>query len=251
MPKEKISEAPQEEIPVGVSSCLLGENVRYDGGHKRNDYVVQTLGRIFDLQPFCPEMAVGMGVPRPKIHLLATDSGMRAVGIRDSSLDVTDALHTCTENTKIWHSTLCGYILKRGSPSCGMEGVKMYRSEGGKTEYIVREGNAERNSAGLYAARLMKSFPAMPVEEEGRLDNVNLRENFIRRVYLMHRWQQMVAEGLSVKALCDFHGHHKPMLTNHGQKESRALGRLAAQNDKSLEGAAQEYILRAMVLLKT
>ena len=245
--KEKIQEAPQEKIPLGVSSCLLGENVRYDGGHKRNDCVVQTLGKIFDLQPFCPEVAAGMGVPRPKIRLLASDSGQRVVGVEDSSLDVTDLLHGCVEDKKVWHSTLCGYILKKGSPSCGVERVKVHRPG----QETPGSHDVELNGVGLYAAGLMKNFPALPVEEEGRLDNVSLRENFIRRVYLMHRWQQMMAEGLSAKALDDFHRRHKPMLMNHGQKESRALGQLAAQNDKSLEEAAQEYILRAMVLLKT
>ena len=127
--ENKMAQLSREKIPVGVSSCLLGEKVRYDGGHTRSDYIVETLGEHFDLQAFCPEMAAGLGVPRPPVRLLATDAGLHAVGVSDPSLDVSDALKACAEDKKVWHSTLCGYILKKGSPSCGMERVKTYRPD--------------------------------------------------------------------------------------------------------------------------
>ncbi|MEH6543960.1 MAG: DUF523 domain-containing protein [Porticoccaceae bacterium] len=120
MPFEnKIAQLSREKIPVGVSSCLLGEKVRYDGSHKRSDYIVETLGEHFDLQAFCPEMAAGLGVPRPPVRLLATDEGLRAVGVDDPSFDVSDALRACAEDKKVWHSTLCGYVLKRAPPVAG------------------------------------------------------------------------------------------------------------------------------------
>lgn len=237
--ENKIAQFSREKIPVGVSSCLLGEKVRYDGGHKRSDYIVETLGEHFDLQAFCPEMAAGLGVPRPPVRLLATDAGLRAVGVNDPSLDVSDALKACAEDNKVWHSSLCGYILKKGSPSCGMERVKTYRPDCEQPE---------RNGIGLYADALMRNFPALPVEDEDRLGDLKLRESFVRRVHMMHLWQQMIAEGLSKDALAEFHGCHKLMFEN--KSEIHGLDVLIAQCENKLRETAQAYILRVMALLK-
>jgi uncharacterized protein YbgA (DUF1722 family)/uncharacterized protein YbbK (DUF523 family) len=235
-----MTEPHPDKIPVGISSCLLGEAVRHDGGHKRNDDILDTLGRYFDLQPCCPEVAIGMGVPRPPVRLVRTGEGVRARGVRDPTLDVTDALEACARDRRDWHAGLCGYILKQDSPSCGVTGVRIHR-EGSEAP--------ERDGTGLYAARLMANFPLLPVEDEGRLADPALRENFVRRVHVLWRWQQMMAEGVSARTLTDFHARHKLILMSHDQNAYRSLGRLAAGID-DLESRAAAYIEGAMATLK-
>ena len=229
-----------DRIPIGVSSCLLGEAVRHDGGHKRNDYIRETLSRYFDLQPFCPEVAAGLGVPRPAVRLMQTATGVRALGVRDPGLDVTERLHDAAEARRAWHAGLCGYLLKKDSPSCGMERVRRY-PEG--REAPVRDGT------GLYAERLLANFPLLPVEEEGRLMDPALRENFVRRVYVLWRWRRATADGLSPRVLTEFHARHKLILMSHDQNRARELGRLAASAD-AVEPRAEAYIRGVMDTLK-
>lgn len=235
-----MTEQHPEKVPVGISSCLLGEAVRHDGGHKRNDDILATLGRCFDLQPCCPEVAIGMGVPRPPVRLVRTAEGVRARGVRDPTLDVTDALEACARDRRDWHAGLCGYIFKKDSPSCGVTGVRIH-PEGSEVP--------EPEGTGLYAARLVADFPLLPVEDEGRLADPALRENFVRRVHMLWRWQQMVADGVSARTLTDFHARHKLILMSHDQNAYRALGRLAA-GTHDLESRADAYIEGAMATLK-
>lgn len=228
-------------IPIGISSCLLGEAVRYDGGHKRNDHLRETLGRCFELQPFCPEVAAGLGVPRPAVRLVQTDSGVRALGVQDPALDVTARLQATAETQRPWHESLCGYVLKKDSPSCGMARVRRYRSD--------RE-QPERDGVGLYAERLMANFPLLPVEEDGRLSDPMLLANFVRRVHVLWRWRQATAGGLSRRVLTEFHARHKLILMSHHQDAARALGRLAAA-EGAIEALADTYIRGVMDALKT
>ncbi|MBL4866349.1 MAG: DUF523 domain-containing protein [Pseudomonadales bacterium] len=116
-------------IQIGVSSCLLGEKVRYDGGHKQNAYIIQTLGKYFEFKSFCPEMSIGLGVPRETLRIIETSSGHRCVRVIDSSFDVTDQLTQLADEQRHWPSGLCGYVFKKGSPSCGIGGGKLYRGE--------------------------------------------------------------------------------------------------------------------------
>ena len=231
---------PLNKITVGISSCLLGQQVRYDGGHKKNDYITQTLGEYFEFIPFCPEMASGMGTPRPPIQLRQTEHGLRCVGVKDHDLDVTEQLKQCSENQDYWLQNLCGYILKKDSPSCGMERVKVYTKD-----YPNRVGT------GIFSQYIQEHFPLLPMEEEGRLGDPRLRENFIQRVYIMQRWKQLNTEDLSLNKLTVFHSRHKLIAMSHDQNLARALGKLAASATKdNLQHVCQQYGADLMQCLK-
>ncbi len=230
-----------KKIPIGISSCLIGENVRFDGGHKRDSYIVGTLSEYFEFRPFCPEVAIGMPIPRPTIHLVKINDAIRCVGIKDPSNDVTDALHAYADKVKQQHTDLCGYILKKDSPSCGMTRVKVY----GEINHPP-----QRDGVGIYARQLLQNNPLLPVEEEGRLGDPGLRENFIQRVYVMYRWQQLVAEGLTAQRLTHFHACHKLIIMSHA--DYRPLGHLLTNIGKdNVESVAAEYIALLMETLKT
>jgi len=229
------------KIQIGVSSCLLGEEVRYDGGHKRNVYITGTLSQYFDFQPTCPEMAIGMGVPRPTIRLVGDDSGIRAVGVNDASLDVTDKLRTFSQKATDRLQAISGYILKKDSPSCGMEQVRVYNSN----------EIPEKRGRGIFADSLMKAWPNLPVEEEGRLMEPGLRENFIERVFIYYRWQQLIKIGLTMQKLIEFHTQHKFNVLAHDETSYRQLGRMVADLDKdNLQAIANNYIDLLMTGLK-
>ena len=173
------------KIPVGISSCLVGERVRYDGGHKLDTYITQTLGDYFEYSTFCPEVAIGMGIPRKPIRLirLGLDS-IRCVAVDDSGRDFTQALEQCTDRQREWHEKLCGYIFKKNSPSCGLERVKIWAES---STYAGQEPGEE--GVGIYAEKLMENYPTLPVIDESRLGDAVLRENFIQQVFALHRWR--------------------------------------------------------------
>ncbi len=227
-------------IPVGISSCLLGEEVRFDGGHKNNSYIVQTLGEYLKFIPFCPEVDIGLGIPREPIRLVVAGDVIRCVGVKTKTLDVTERLIASAEQQKSWQSEIFGYILKKDSPSCGTERVKLYRSD-----------QVERTGVGIYANRLMQNFPNLPVEEEGRLGDPVLRENFIQRVFIYQRWHRFLADGISWSGLTEFHARHKLILLSHHQDLTRDLGRNLSQSS-SLDIAeyADVYLARMMAILK-
>lgn len=229
------------KIQIGISSCLLGQEVRHDGGHKRNAYVLKTLSTYFDFRPLCPELAIGMGVPRPTIRLAKQGEEIRLVGSKDPELDVTDDMNQFSRQATSNMDDLSGYILKKDSPSCGMERVRIYNEK----------GIPEKNGSGLFAARLMEAYPSMPIEEEGRLMDPVLRENFLERVFIYYRWQKLTAEGLSVKGLMEFHACHKFNLLAHNESIYRELGPLVAQaNSENLETIAEQYLDMLMRGLK-
>lgn len=227
-----------QKIPVGISSCLLGENVRYDGGHKRDAYIIGTLGKYFEFFPFCPEMAIGLGVPRPAIQLLNIQNEIRCVGVKDPTFDVTDRLRAAATQQTELHATLCGYIFKKDSPSCGISRVKLHNNQ-----------HYERKGIGLFAQQLMLNHPLLPVEDEGRLGDPGLRENFIQRVYVLYRWKAMLAEGLSVQKLTTFHARHKLIIMSHADYSE--LGQLlSTANKNNLAEIAGQYSLELMLTLK-
>jgi len=229
------------KIKVGISSCLIGHKVRHDGSHKRNRFVVEMLADHFEFSAFCPEVAIGLSVPRPALRLVKHESVIRMVGSKDSTLDVTDSLLNTAHKTVGGFGELAGYILKKDSPSCGMERVRIYNDS----------GQAERNGQGLFAGELIKQHPNLPVEEEGRLMDPVLRENFIERVYVYYRWQQLLAKGLTVGGLIDFHSRHKLNLLAHCETTMSKLGQLVAAVDKdSIEEVGKEYISELMRALR-
>jgi uncharacterized protein YbgA (DUF1722 family)/uncharacterized protein YbbK (DUF523 family) len=228
------------KIPIGISSCLLGEEVRFDGGHKNNSYITQTLGNYFSFKPFCPEVDIGLGTPREPIRLVVEKESVRCVGTKTSSLDVTNELIACADNQQGWQQEIYGYILKKDSPSCGMERVKQYRNN-----------SVERTGVGIYANQMMRNFPNLPIEEEGRLGDPIIRENFIQRVFIYYRWGELIASGLEWESLTKFHAQHKLILMSHDQNLARELGReLSEASSKNLSDYADEYIANLMTILK-
>lgn len=228
-----------EKIPIAVSSCLLGQEVRFDGSHKHNGYITQTLGTYFEYTAFCPEMAIGLGVPRPTIQLVQIESEIRVRGTRDPQLDVTDSLQAYARSVVPMLDGYCGYIFKKSSPSCGMERVKVYRN-----------GNPVTSGRGAYADVIMRALPELPVEEEGRLMDPVLRENFIERVFVYHRWQQLKRSGMTAASLVQFHTEHKFTLLAHDETVYRELGRQIAElGNTRLQSFAESYIRSLMSAL--
>lgn len=231
---------PRNRIRIAISSCLLGQAVRYDAGHKHNGYITKTLGQYFDFVPFCPEVAIGLGVPRPPIRLVRGRGGIAARRIDEPSIDVTEKLAAYAHRAVSQLGGVSGYILKKGSPSCGMKGVKVYSSKGVPVA----------SSAGIYAARLMELVPALPIEDELRLMDPARRDNFIERVFVYHRWQR-ASRRLTPKRLIDFHASHKLMLLAHDEKAYRALGRIVAHaGDDDVRKLGARYITEFMRVLQ-
>jgi uncharacterized protein YbgA (DUF1722 family)/uncharacterized protein YbbK (DUF523 family) len=231
---------------LGISSCLLGQQVRFDGGHKHNKYLTSTLGEHFDFVSYCPEVAIGLSTPRPPIRLTAIKSKetggdaelIHAVRTDDISVDHTSALDDYAGKVSTQLEDFSGYIVKKDSPSCGMERVKVYGKENAPP---VRRGT------GIFTARLLRERPELPVEEEGRLMDPRLRENFITRVFTMFRWREMVADGLSKSSLVAFHTRHKFLIMAHHEVTYRKLGQLIANiAGHDLEVLAREYIVVLM-----
>ncbi len=218
--------------------CLLGQEVRYDGGHKRDGYITGTLGLYFDFVPLCPEVGAGLGIPRPTMHLVRKDGTLRAVNIKDPSIDHTEALERYIDTAIPQLDGLHGYILKKNSPSCGMERVKVYSLE-------KQNLPPDRDGVGIFARALREQYPLLPVEEEGRLCDPVLRENFIERVFVYHRWQQLLASGLKPSDLVEFHADHKYILMAHDQDIARELGQMVAQ-----VGAAEDLLKLATAYLQ-
>lgn len=235
-----IKNSPDPAAPVvGISACLLGEKVRFDANHKLDTYIRDTLGEYFEFVPVCPEVAIGLGVPRPTLRLVGDPARPRAVGVLDPARDVTIALEDYGRHMARELPPLAGYLLKSKSPSCGMERVKVYQDKG-----------TPKPGRGLYARELMAARPLLPVEEEGRLGDPVLRENFIERVFAWQRWLQLEAAGITPARLLEFHSRHKLILMSHGAEYYRALGRLAARTgSEPIAPLAQEYIHGFMAAL--
>jgi uncharacterized protein YbgA (DUF1722 family)/uncharacterized protein YbbK (DUF523 family) len=236
----KTTATPHRRICLGISGCLLGEKVRYDGADKRDGYITGTLARFFELVPVCPEVAIGLGVPRPPIRLVGSIAAPHAVGIANPDLDVTDKLAAYGRRTAQRLDDISGYILKSKSPSCGMERVKVY----------TRRGRLAGSGRGIYAAALMAASPLLPVEEESHLGDPDLRENFFERVFAYWRWQDMAASGVTAARLIEFHTSHKLTLMAHNIDVYRRLGRfVAGASRRNAKDLSERYIRSFMAAL--
>jgi len=207
-------------IRVGVSSCLLGREVRWNGTHKRHPYLASVLGRHVEWVPVCPEEELGLGVPREPIQLEGDPRSPRLIS-RTTRADLTARMRAFARRRvrSLEALDLCGYVLKADSPSCGMERVRVHgRSPGRGTQGV-----------GAFARVLMERLPLLPVEEEGRLDDAPLRENFIERVFAFRRLKDLLATGPSARGLIAFHTRHEILVLAHSPEHDRRLGRLVAQ----------------------
>ncbi|MDR9440956.1 MAG: DUF523 and DUF1722 domain-containing protein [Halomonas sp.] len=228
-------------IPVGISACLMGEQVRYNGGHKRSRYCLEVLQDRFAFEPFCPELEAGLGVPRDPIRLVGLQGEEpRVQGTRDPSLDVTERLAEVSADFAARHRHLRGFILMKGSPSCGLERVKVYHPN----------GMPSHADSGVFVRTLRRHFPELPLEEEARMNDPVLRENFITRVYAFDDWKRRVEAAPSYHALLQFHSRQKYLLMAHHVEAYRELGRYLAESSKvALEESMAHYLQRFMAAL--
>lgn len=206
-------------LRIGVSACLLGDEVRWDGGHKRDRFVTDLLGRFVEFVKVCPEVESGLAIPRPTLRLVGEPEHPRLV-FGESGEDYTPTLVAWAERRVevLAQLDLCGYVLKSDSPSCGMERVKVY----GKGGMSVKKGR------GVFARVLMERLPLLPVEEDGRLNDAKLRETFVERIFAYRRWRDFEAQPLSMSRLVAFHSAHKYLLLAHSPEHYSSLGRLVA-----------------------
>jgi len=231
---------PLKGIRIGVSACLLGKKVRFDGGHKRSRFVTDMLADYFEFTSFCPEVAIGLGTPRQPIRLVGDECSPEAIGVKDPQLNVTQPLREYGRKIAGQCDDLCGFIFKKDSPSCGMARVKIYNDK----------GMAQRSATGLFATEIMAANPLLPVEEEGRLNDADLCDNFITRVYVYARWKALINTGISKTALINFHASHKLLVMAHNNEMYRQLGRLISNLSTSqLDEIADTYISSLMQAL--
>ena len=218
------------KILVGVSTCLLGERVRYNGDHKRDNYIVDILADYFKWVPVCPEVEIGLGTPREAIRLVREDQRIK-LKTTQTEIDLTEQMTDYSQDRVETLSDLNGYILKKDSPSCGMERVKVYD----------QNGIPGRTGMGIYAKALLDRFPNLPIEEEGRLNDPSLRENFVTRVYTYNRWRVLI-ETASISEILNFHAAHKMLILAHNPFLYREMGQLlASQNEFEWSEILQQY----------
>ncbi|MBW2476549.1 MAG: DUF523 and DUF1722 domain-containing protein [Deltaproteobacteria bacterium] len=235
-----------EKIRLGISSCLLGEMVRYDGGHQLDRYLRDTLGDYVEWVPVCPEVEVGLPTPRETLRLVDKEDGPHLV-FSKSGEDITERMLTWARKRvkDLEKENLCGFVFKAKSPSSGMERVKLYD----------RNGVPGKQGVGLFARVFMEQFPLLPVEEDGRLHDPHLRENFIECIFVFKRWRDMLAKGGTAADLVDFHTRHKLLLLAHSPEIYRQLGKLVGEAgqrpiDEVLD-AYQALLMKGMRLRTT
>ncbi len=211
-----------QKIRLGISACLLGQEVRFDGGHRWDRFITETLGNYVDFVPVCPEVECGLGVPREAMRLVGAPEAPRLMTVR-TKIDLTERMVTWAKKRvqELEQENLCGFIFKSKSPSCGMERVKVYPEHG--------RGSPVTRGVGMFARAFMEHFPLLPVEEEGRLHDPVLRENFIECIFVLQRWRELLATGDNLGDLVAFHTRHKLLILAHSPRHYRELGRLVAQ----------------------
>jgi len=232
----------EKTIKLGISSCLLGEKVRYDGGHKLDRFLTDTLGQYVEYVPVCPEVECGLSVPREAMHLEGDPDSPRLVTTRTKH-DMTDRLVKWAQKrvAELEKECLCGFIFKSNSPSSGMERIRVYNEKG----MPVKKG------VGIFVRIFVNHFPLLPVEDEGRLHDPELRENFIERIFTLRRWREVLGKKESRGNVVDFHTKHKLLILSHSPKHYQAMGKLVAQaKDLPLKELFQRYQILFMESLE-
>lgn len=233
-------------LRLGISRCLLGDEVRFDGGHKRDNFLTDVFGRYVEWVSVCPEVEAGLGTPREAMRLVGNPQHPRLMTIK-SGIDHTNALETITKKRieELSELDLSGYVFKKDSPSCGVERVRIYNEH----------GMPSRSGVGLFARGFLEQFPLIPVEEEGRLCDAPLRENFIERVFCYRRYQDLLRSGVTRQAVVRFHTIHKYLLLAHSQQHYELLGRLVGRAEqyrqKELAVRYGELFMKALAVKAT
>ena len=235
----------EERLKLGISSCLLGEEVRWNGGHKLDRYLTDTLGQFVDFVPVCPEVEAGFGVPRESLRLVGDPEAPRLVTFKTKEDKTEPMLKWAGKRVKeLEKEDLCGFIFKSDSPSSGMIRVKVYSEK----------GMPEKKGVGMFAREFMSHFPRIPVEDDGRLHNPEIRENFIERIFTLRRWRQTLAKKATMGGLVEFHTRNKLLILSHSPKHAGLMGKLVAEG-KSLPitdlFSRYEKILMEALALKT
>ena len=222
-------------IPVGIGACLMGEPVRFNGSHKKGSTALDALSAFFEFRRFCPEVAIGLGVPREPIRLIGPagefveQAQLRAVDSATGTRDVSAALRAYGERIGREQNDLCGYVLVKASPSCGLERVKRYsQNDNGIKGGAIQSTMQPANATGLFAEALMRANPLLPLEEDGRLHDDHLRESFVARVFTYSNWLQLNGQGLTHHALAQFYSRHKYLVMSRHVPSYQALGKLLA-----------------------
>lgn len=214
---------PALPVRLGVSTCMLGELVRYDGGHCRDDFLMIELAPFVNFVPVCPEMEIGLPAPRPTMRIVRGPGGDDRLVVPSTGEDLTERMRAYAAKRigELRALELDGYVLKKSSPSCGLERIKIYATAAGKGDSVV-----DRKGRGLFARALIEQWPQLPLEEDGRLNDFRLRESFIERVFCHNRWRVLVHRGLSRVRLVEFHTAHKMLLRAHSEAHYQSAGRL-------------------------
>lgn len=219
-------------IKLGVSRCLLGDKVRYDGGHKHDRFITNTLGQYVTFVPVCPEVECGMSIPRESLRLVGSPENPRLI-TRKSGIDYTDQMVEWARKRirRLEKEDLCGFIFKSGSPSSGMERVKVYNEKG----MPLKKG------VGIFAAQFKAHFPLLPVEDDGRLNDPKLREHFIELIFVFKRLRELLAGEKKMGALVEFHTRHKLLIMAHSPNHYRLMGKLVADGDLPVDEKYSRY----------
>jgi len=235
----------EENLKIGISRCLLGDKVRWDAGHKHDRYLTDTLGQFVQYVPVCPEVEAGFGIPRESMRLTGNPQKPRLITFK-SKADVTDQMIRWAEKRvkELEKEDLCGFIFKSDSPSSGMIRVKVYNEN----------GMPDKKGVGLFARAFIHHFPLIPVEDDGRLHDPGIRENFIERLFTLKRWRDNNAKSKNMGNLVDFHTRHKLLILSHSQHHYRQMGKLVADGKKIPLNELYEkyeYLLLEGLALKT
>lgn len=227
---------------IGVSSCLLGHNVRFDGGHKQDRWIKDKLASHAVIQPVCPEAGIGLGIPRPAIRLQQISDEVRLVNSKNPDIDLTERMKNYCHETLEDYARFDGFILKKSSPTCGVFRVPVV---------VHAQGHRRHDGTGLFAYALMQRYPWLPIEEEGRLNDTRLRDNFLERVYALHRWHAIKEPDINLQGLIEFHAAYKFMLMARDQVAYRELGQWVANTTiETLPLRRQAYLENFMLAMK-